>query len=142
MPIPQKAKPVNRSIMREEVYETLLKWIMEGVLRPGEKIVDTELAENLGVSRTPVREALRRLEDKELVEAAAGRWTRVAEITIDEAALIYPIIWKLEELAVDLAAAQLNEADFSRMAQANICCLRRFCAFPQAGCWPKSWGGR
>lgn len=119
MPIPQKAKPVNRSIMREEVYETLLKWIMEGVLRPGEKIVDTELAENLGVSRTPVREALRRLEDKELVEAAAGRWTRVAEITIDEAALIYPIIWKLEELAVDLAAAQLNEADFSRMAQAN-----------------------
>ena len=99
MPIPYDAKQLNRSLMRDEVYSTLLQWIMEGELRPGEKLLDTELAENLGVSRTPVREALRRLEDKALVEAAANRWTRVTKITVDAAELIYPIIWSLEPLA-------------------------------------------
>jgi len=68
MPIPQGTKIINRSTLREEVYETILHWIMEGELRPGEKLLDSELAERLGISRTPVREALRRLEDKGLVE--------------------------------------------------------------------------
>jgi len=70
MPIPAKAKPINRLFMREEVYSTLLSWIMQGELRPGEKILDKELAEKMGVSRTPVREALRRLEDKELKDGS------------------------------------------------------------------------
>ena len=55
MPIPAKTQPINRSFMREEVYNTLLSWIMEGKLHPGEKLLDKELAENMGVSRTPVR---------------------------------------------------------------------------------------
>jgi DNA-binding GntR family transcriptional regulator len=67
MPIPKRIKPISRFTMREEVYSTLLMWIMEGELRPGEKLLDKELAEKMGVSRTPVREALRRLEDKGLV---------------------------------------------------------------------------
>jgi len=119
MPIPSKTHQLSRSFMRDEVYSTLLKWIMEGVLRPGEKLLDKELAENLGVSRTPVREALKRLEDKALIEASANRWTRVAQITMDEAELIYPIIWTLEALAVSLAMPHLTEQDFARMAQAN-----------------------
>jgi DNA-binding GntR family transcriptional regulator len=47
MPIPAKAKPINRLFMREEVYNTLLSWIMQGELRPGEKILDKELAEKI-----------------------------------------------------------------------------------------------
>ncbi|MCK4536750.1 MAG: GntR family transcriptional regulator [Desulfuromonadales bacterium] len=119
MPIPLNSKPINRFSMREEVYSTLLTWIMEGELRPGEKILDKELAEKMGVSRTPVREALRRLEDKELIESSANRWTRVAEISIEEPEMIYPIIWTLEELAVAQALANLTEADFRKMADAN-----------------------
>ena len=92
MPVPFKTKPFNRSFMREEVYKTLLTWIMEGELRPGEKLLDKELAESMGVSRTPVREAMRRLEDKGLVESAANRWTRVSEVSIHESEKIYPII--------------------------------------------------
>jgi DNA-binding GntR family transcriptional regulator len=119
MPIPTKAKPINRSFIREEVYNTLLSWIMEGELRPGEKLLDKELAENMGVSRTPVREALRRLEDKDLVESSANRWTRVSEVSTRDPEMIYPIIWTLEELAVGQAMDHLTEADFKAMEKAN-----------------------
>ena len=119
MPIPLQTRQLNRSLMRDEVYSTLLQWIMEGELRPGEKLLDTELAEYLGVSRTPVREALKRLEDKALVEAAANRWTRVTKITFDAAELIYPIIWTLEELAVVAAVPRLTEPELARMRRAN-----------------------
>lgn len=119
MPIPAKTKPFNRSFMREEVYNTLLGWIMDGELRPGEKLLDKELAERMGVSRTPVREALRRLEDKGLVESAANRWTRVSEVSIDEPEKIYPIIWTLEELAVTQAIELMTDKDFTVMEQAN-----------------------
>lgn len=119
MPIPIRTTQFNRSFMREEVYNTLLGWIMEGELRPGEKLLDKELAESMGVSRTPVREALRRLEDKGLVESAANRWTRVSEVSIDEPVKIYPIIWTLEELAVSQAIGNMTEADFAAMKLAN-----------------------
>ncbi len=105
--------------MREEVYNTLLGWIMEGELRSGEKLLDKELAEHLGVSRTPVREALRRLEDKGLVESAANRWTRVSEVSIDEPVKIYPIIWTLEELAASQAISLMTGRDYTAMEQAN-----------------------
>lgn len=120
MPVPFKTKPFNRSFMREEVYKTLLTWIMEGELRPGEKLLDKELAESMGVSRTPVREALRRLEDKDLVESSANRWTRVSEVSIREPEKIYPIIWSLEELAVSLAFDGLTKDDFKKMDKANV----------------------
>ncbi|MEJ2492600.1 MAG: GntR family transcriptional regulator [Desulfuromonadales bacterium] len=114
--------------MREEVYKTLLMWIMEGELRPGEKLLDkelanqmgvSELANQMGVSRTPVREALRRLEDKNLVESSANRWTRVTDISVEEPAKIYPIIWTLEELAIEQALPKMTAADLDRMEMAN-----------------------
>ncbi|MBE9534835.1 MAG: GntR family transcriptional regulator [Proteobacteria bacterium] len=118
MPIPANSKTINRFSMREEVYSTLLDWIMEGELRPGEKILDKELAEKMGVSRTPVREALRRLEDKNLVESSANRWTRVAEVSIEEPEMLYPIIWTMEELAVAQALGNLTVSDFKKMEEA------------------------
>ena len=119
MPIPKRIKPISRFSMREEVYSTLLMWIMEGELRPGEKLLDKELAETMGVSRTPVREALRRLEDKGLVESSANRWTRVTDISIEEPEMIYPIIWTLEALAIGEASRNMTEADFDKMETAN-----------------------
>ncbi len=127
MPVPFKTKPFNRSFMREEVYKTLLTWIMEGELRPGEKLLDKELAQSMGVSRTPVREALRRLEDKDLVESSANRWTRVSEVSIREPEKIYPIIWTLEALAVSLAIDKLTEDDFNKMDRANVALDNALC---------------
>lgn len=119
MPVPEGSKPINRSSMREEVYNTLLAWIMEGILRPGEKVLDKDLAERLGVSRTPVREALRRLEDKGLIESAANKWTRIARVSIEEPRKFYPIIWTLEELALAEAIDLLDEDDFKKMESQN-----------------------
>ena len=65
MPIPQNHPPVGRSLLRDDVYVRLRDAIVDGTFAPGESLRDGELAEWLGVSRTPVREALLRL-------AAAG----------------------------------------------------------------------
>lgn len=120
MPLPEINTQINRSSMRDEVYNQLLNWIMEGILRPGEKIVDKDLAVNLGVSRTPVREALRRLEDKDLVESSANRWTRVSKIPVKEPEMVYPIIWTLEKLAASLSIGRLTKTDIQQMHQANM----------------------
>lgn len=120
MPLPDRMKKLNRPLMREEVYEALREWIVDGTLKPDEKMRDKELATALGISRTPVREALRRLEDEGLVESAANRWTRVSSVDIGEAHRIYPIIWSLESLAVSLAGPQMDDEDFEEMEAANI----------------------
>lgn len=119
MLLPAVENIISRPSIRDEVYNSLLNWIMDGTLRPGEKIVDKELARVLGVSRTPVREALRRLEDKALIQSSANRWTRVAEISPREPQMIYPIIWSLEKLALAESAANMRGEDYDKMNQAN-----------------------
>ncbi len=118
MPIPPFAS-FERTFIRDDVYDSLRGWIVLGQLEPGEKLKDKELATQLGVSRTPVREALRKLEDEGLVESAANRWTRVAPVTLGQAERIYPIIQSLEALALNLAFPQLSEPHLSRMQRAN-----------------------
>ena len=118
MPIPSVAT-FKRTFIRNDVYEALRGWIVLGQLEPGEKLKDKELATQLGVSRTPVREALRKLEDEGLVESASNRWTRVTPVTLGEAKRIYPIISSLEMLALDLAFPSLSESQLSQMQRAN-----------------------
>ncbi|QBD77773.1 GntR family transcriptional regulator [Ktedonosporobacter rubrisoli] len=119
MPIPEHVEKFRRPLAREEVYTTLQKWIVEGIYHPGETMRDKDLAEALGVSRTPVREALRRLEDEGFVQTSANRWTRVASIDLTEADHLYPIIWSLEILALNLAQDRIGSADLQAMEQAN-----------------------
>lgn len=118
MPIPQ-IKILNRTFIRDDVYQSLREWIVGGELEPGEKLRDKELAAQLGVSRTPVREALRKLENEGLVETSANRWTRVTAITIQDAERIYPIIQKLEELALTLAFPKMSAQHIQRMQKVN-----------------------
>ena len=118
MPIPQ-TNALNRTFIRDDVYVSLRDWIVSGALEPGEKLKDKELATQLGVSRTPIREALRKLEDEGLVETAANRWTRVAPIALRDAETIYPILQKLEELALTLAFPKLSAAHLQAMQAAN-----------------------
>jgi DNA-binding GntR family transcriptional regulator len=119
MPIPEQVQKFKRPLAREEVYTTLQTWIIEGLYRPGETIRDQDLADALGVSRTPVREALQRLQDEGFVETATNRWTRVATLNHDEVRHLYPIIWSLELLAISLAQHRLNSQDIEGMRRAN-----------------------
>lgn len=120
MPLPESLQTLQRPILRESVYQQLRDWIVQGVLEPAEQLRDQELAERLGVSRTPVREALRRLEDEGLVETAKNRWTRVKPINLDEAEQIYPIRAVLDSLALKLAFPHLTKASLNTMREANL----------------------
>jgi len=102
-PLPEQMPALPRASARERIYETLKTWIVEGVLDPEEQLRDVDLAERFGTSRTPVREALRQLEDERLVETARNRWTRVAPLDLDEPVRIVPILAVLEGLALRLA---------------------------------------
>jgi len=112
-------QPIKRALMRDEVYDRLLKWVVELRLEPGAKLRDGELADQLGVSRTPVREAIRRLEDQGFVETAAASWTRVARIDTGQARQLYPIIKTLEELALESAFDAIDDSTVRSMATIN-----------------------
>ncbi len=118
MPIPDSL-PLEKRLFREDVYSTIKDWIVYGTLEPLEKLRDADLAVQLGVSRTPVREALRRLEDEGLVETKVNAWTRVAGVDASLAARVYPILRLLEPLALELGFASLMVADFLEMKTRN-----------------------
>jgi DNA-binding GntR family transcriptional regulator len=119
MPVPDTAPTLKRTLAREQIYAELRGWILSGVLAPGERLHDMALAEQLGVSRTPVREALRRLEDEGLIQTAPNRWTRVAPLDLADAGNLYPIISKLEQFALDLAIDALDDSELEEMERAN-----------------------
>ncbi len=119
MPVPGDIEKLARPPIREEVYVALREWIVDGTLHPGEQVRDYELAVALGVSRTPIREAFRRLEDEGLVQTATNRWTRVAPVNVRDAHDIYPIMWALESLALMRSRIPSGEPERAAMAAAN-----------------------
>jgi DNA-binding GntR family transcriptional regulator len=120
MPIPDAAAAIPRSLARAEVYRTLKQWIVDLTLAPGEIIRDHDLAERLGVSRTPVREALRQLEDEGLVVTSFHKWTKVAPADLAEVQDLYPAVAALEAAAVRLAMPHLSDDDLARLKHANL----------------------
>jgi DNA-binding GntR family transcriptional regulator len=119
MPLPQSASKLSRTLAREEAYRRLREWIIDGTLKPVERLRDGEIAAALGVSRTPVREALLRLSEEGLVETDPNRWMRVTPLHIDNVAEIYAIIETLEVLGLQMAFPKLTRADLRRMFDAN-----------------------
>lgn len=109
MPVPADIQPIGRQRAREIVVERLRTWIVDGDLAPGEVVKDSEIAASLGVSRTPVREALLHLEREGLIESLPGRWTRVAPLEAAHPERLYPVIIALEVLSSSLAAASCVE---------------------------------
>ena len=119
MPIPSVVAPVRTALLRETVHDRDRDAIVDGTLAPGEVVRDTELATWLGVSRTPVREALLRLGETGLVRAAPGRSTVVAEIDLAEVREAHAVVATMHRLAVAEAVARLTTADLATMRAAN-----------------------
>jgi DNA-binding GntR family transcriptional regulator len=86
MPIPQLTDqpPAPRRLLRDVVYDKMFAAILDGTLQFGERLNDDQLVAWLGVSRTPVREAIAKLADQALVDIEANRYTRVVDPTHDE----------------------------------------------------------
>jgi DNA-binding GntR family transcriptional regulator len=97
--------------------QLLIRSIASGEIGPGEPLRQVELAERLGVSPTPVREALRRLEAQGLVVRQAHRGVRVAEVEPAEMAELYIIRGALEGLAVEHATPNLTKKDLAALEQ-------------------------
>lgn len=101
--------------LREVVCESLREAIRKGVLRPGERIMEIKLAEELGVSRTPVREAIRKLELEGYVVMMPRRGTYVADMSIRDINEIFEIRTALESLSNSLAAEHITEDELEHL---------------------------
>jgi DNA-binding GntR family transcriptional regulator len=104
-----------RRVLREEIREQLIDDILSGRLPPGTRIVETRLAQELGVSQGPVREALRDLELFGFVTSSPFRGTQVREISAEDLLEIYPVRAALEAVAARTAASRIDDETLARL---------------------------
>ena len=119
MPIPAEVAEIPQKSVRVLVYEQLRDWIIQGVLAPGEKISDKDIATRFDISKTPVREAFQTLEAQKLIQTFPRKETRVTELLTDNIEELYLPIIALEELSVSLACKHIQDADILRLEALN-----------------------
>ena len=95
--------------LRDVVFKTLRRGILTGELKPGERLMEIHLANRLGVSRTPIREAIRKLELEGLVTMVPRRGAEVANITEKNLKDVLEVRQALESLAIELACERITE---------------------------------
>jgi DNA-binding GntR family transcriptional regulator len=119
VPTPNKTSIATRSLLRDDVYEALRNAIVDGTFEPGEKLRDQELEVWLGVSRTPIREALLRLGRIGLVSATPGRATIVTPSTSKSVREAQQVAASMHELATRLAGPAVTPTALEGMEAAN-----------------------
>ncbi|HEX6339096.1 MAG TPA: GntR family transcriptional regulator [Jiangellaceae bacterium] len=113
---------VSRTLLRDTAYEALRDAIVRGELTPGSHVRDADLAEQLGLSRAPIRNALARLADDGLVETKPQSYTRIAPLVLRDVREAAAVVRAMHELATRTAVPMLTNADVAAMRRAN----RRF----------------
>ena len=104
-------------MLRDQVKSYLTDAILSGVYKPGERLVETRIARQLGVSQAPVREAIRELELLGLLKSEPFRGASVRQLSTEELTEIYTVRAALEGVAARVAATRLTEDDFARLAE-------------------------
>lgn len=119
MPVPDEQGKHARSLLRQQAYISIRDAIVDGTLAPGEQLRDPELARWLGTSRTPIREAMARLETAGLVHTVPGRSTVVS--TIENKAVLdaQAVAASMHELAARIAVPLLDKGQIAAMVEAN-----------------------
>ena len=107
--------------------------IVEGVLAAGEKVPERALCEKLGVSRTPMREALKVLAADGLLTLEPNRGARVRAITLDDLEEVFPLMGALEALAGELACANISDVQMSELRKTHELMLECFHASDMSG---------
>jgi DNA-binding GntR family transcriptional regulator len=100
---------IQRFSLRDQVREELVNWLSDGRLVPGQRLEEERLSRALGVSRTPLREALSSLARDGLVESVPHRGFRVPKLTAERVRDLHPVIGSLEGLALRLSGPRLRE---------------------------------
>ncbi len=107
--------------LRDVVFHTLREAILKGELKPGERLMELQLAAKLGVSRTPVREAIRMLEQEGLAVTVPRKGAEVARMTEKDMEDVLQIRRALDELAVGLACDNMTEDKLTKLYEALVC---------------------
>lgn len=110
---------IYRTFARDEAYLKIRDWIIQGRFQPGMKLRDKELAEKMGISRTPIREALLKLENEGLVITKPNSSTIVSPIDFEGAEHLYSIVWTLEVLALRQSFEKIDETLIKSMIEIN-----------------------
>lgn len=118
-----------RTLLRERAYTSIRDAIVAGELEPGAVVRDAELAERLGLSRAPVREAFARLVDEGLLESKPQSYTRVTPLVASDVRDAAAVVGAMHELVTRVAVPRLRDADLDVMRAAN----ERFAAAVSAG---------
>lgn len=108
---------IERRSLHNEVTERLRDMIIEGELPPGQRIDEGELCRLLGISRTPLREAIKVLASEGLIELRPNRGTRVTKMTLEDVAELFEVVGGIERLAGELAAERMSDGDIEHLRQ-------------------------
>lgn len=122
-------RPVGRTLLRDRAYEAIRDAIVAGEIEPGAVVRDADLAERLGLSRAPVREAFSRLVDEGLLESKPQSYTRVTPVVAADVRDAAAVVGAMHELVTRVAVPRLMAADVEIMRAAN----ERFAAAVSAG---------
>ncbi len=116
------ANSMSRRIpFAQQVADRLRDLIVRGDLPPGGRIIERAVCEQLSVSRTPLREALKLLEAEGLVEISQNKGARIMSFTPTEANNLFEVIAGLESMAAELAVARLSASDFAKLEELHEC---------------------
>lgn len=119
MPVPKNFVSPARMSAKERAFSQIQRWIIDGTLQPGEKLIDSELADSLGVSRTPIREAFQLLEVQGLVSTHPGKETKVTEIEKDDIFKMYSTMAALQALAAENTAKTIVPEQIEQLRTIN-----------------------
>jgi len=108
-------RSIKRQSLSEQIYESLRAAIIRLELAPGQKIKDVDLAEQFNVSRTPIREAIKRLETEGLVVSEPGAVTRIKAIDLEEVKQAFVVVASLHRLAARLAVPILSKEQIAQL---------------------------
>lgn len=112
-------RPVARTLLRDRAYESIRDAIVAGEIEPGAVVRDADLAERLGLSRAPVREAFSRLVDEGLLESKPQSYTRVTPVVAADVRDAAAVVGAMHELVTRVAVPRLSAADVETMRAAN-----------------------
>ncbi len=114
-----KIKIQEPKLLSEDIVDSIKTAIIKGKFKPGERISEGELAESMGISRTPLREAFRKLENEGFITIIPRKGAIVTDIDPEEASDLYIIKGNLEGLAARLATPNITEKDIKKLEKIN-----------------------
>lgn len=111
----ETARPIIRRTLHDELLDRMRRLIIDGDLAPGTKVPEKELCDRFGVSRTPLREALKVLASENLVTLTPNRGAQVSELTLSDLEEVFPVMGALEALAGEMACASISDAGIAEI---------------------------